>query len=99
MKKTRTIKMIYNCAHYRDVHRGYVTTGIRNHFKLPCHGKVKIIIKKRGPYRLTPRYMSSMIEIHKDSRYIGIVCGEEFIRLFFRPDGRKGYSITVKEVK
>ncbi len=99
MKKTRTIEMIHNCVFYRDIHRGYVTAGIRNHFNLPYRGKVRITIKKRGPYRFTPRYMSSLIEIHKDSRYIGIVCGEEFIRLFFKPDEYKNYNITVKEVK
>ena len=90
--------MIYNCAHYRDVNRGYVTTGIRNHFKLLYNGKVRITIKEEGPYKLIPRYMSSMTEIHKDSSYIGIVCGEGFTELFFKPDGRKSYSITVKKV-
>ena len=99
MKKTRTIEMIHNCAFYRDVHRGYVVTGIRRHFKLPRHGKVKIIIKKGGPYRFTPRYMSSLIEIHKDSLYVGVVCGEGFESLFFKPDECKSYSITVKEVE
>ena len=99
MKKTRTIEMIYNCAHYRDVHRGYVTTGIRNHFKLPYNGKVRITIEEKGPYRLIPRYMSSMIEIHKGSSYVGIVCDEGFIRLFFKPKAHKSYDIIVKEVK
>ncbi len=99
MKKTRTIEMIYNCAHYRDVNRGYVTTGTRNHFKLPYNGKVRITIKEEGPYTFTPRHMSSMIEIHKDSSYISIVCGEEFERLFFKPDEYKSYDITVKELK
>ncbi len=99
MKKTRTIEMIYNCAHYRGVHRGYVTTSIRDHFKLPYSGKVRITIKEEGPYRFTPRYRSSMIEIHKDSSYVGIICGEEFERLFFKPDGDKGYSIAMKKVR
>ncbi len=99
MKKTRTIEMIYNCVHYHNVHRGYVTTSIRNYFKLPYSGKVRITIEEKGPYRFTPRYKSSLIEVHKDSRYIGIVCGEEFESLFFKPNGDKGYSITVKKVK
>ena len=91
--------MIHNCAHYRDVHRGYIVTSIRRHFKLPRHGKVKIIIKKGGPYRFTPRYMSSLIGIHKDSSYVGVVCGEGFTELFFRPEAHENYDITVKEVE
>ncbi len=99
MKKTRTIKMICDCAHYRGVYRGYVTTGTRNHFKLPYNGKVRITIKEEGPYKFASRHMSSLIEIRKDSSYIGIVCREEFERLFFKPDEHKSYDITVKEVE
>ena len=99
MKKTRTIEMICNCAHYRGVYRGYVTMGIRNHFKLPRHGKVRITIKEEGPYKLASFHAPSVIEIRKDSSFIGIVCREEFERLFFKPDEYKSYDIIVKEVK
>ncbi len=99
MKKTRTIEMIYNCAHYRGVHRGYVTTGIRNHFKLPYNGKVRITVEEKGPYRFTPRYRSSLIGIYKDSFYVGVVCDEGFTGLFFRPKAHENYDIIVKEVR
>ncbi len=99
MKKTRTIEMIRCCIHYRGVCKGYIVRTMRTHFKLPCNGKVKITIKEKGPYRFTPRHMSSVFEIHKDFFCVGIVCGEEFIRLFFKPDEYKNYDIIVKEVK
>ncbi len=99
MKKTRTIEMKSSRAYYRSAFIGYIVNSIKEHFGLPRDGKARIIIGEEGPYRFTLCHMSGMYEIHKHSEYIGIVCGGEFERLFFRPDDDKGYDIIVKEVK
>ena len=99
MKKTRTIEMNDSGAYYRGAFIGYIVGSIKKHFGLPHDGKVRIIIGGEGPYRFTLCHMSGMYEIHKDSEYIGVVCSEEFERLFFKPHPDKGYDIIVKEVK
>ncbi len=99
MKKTRTLEIRKSRVYYRGKHRGTLTCSIRDSFKLPYFGKVRITIGEEGPYRFTLCHMSDMYKIHKHSEYLGIVCGEEFEWLFFRPDGDKGYNIVVKEVK
>ncbi len=99
MKKTRTLEIRKGRVYYRGKYRGTLTYFIRDYFKLPYFGKPRITIREEGPYTFKFVFNSVFYEMSKDSQYIGIVCKEEFERLFFKPDGDKGYDIIVKEVR
>ena len=99
MKKTRTIKIRYGRVYYRGVCKGMFAPSLREHFGLSQFGKARITIEEKGPYRFALTCDSSLYEISKNSEYISVVCCDVFERLFFKPDGRKSYSITVKEVE
>ncbi|HDY90057.1 MAG TPA: hypothetical protein ENH82_18290 [bacterium] len=99
MKKTRTLEIRKGGVYYRGQHRGTLTCFIKDYFKLPYSGKVQITIGEEGPYTFKLIFNNTLYEVGKDSQYIGVVCGKEFERLFFKPDGDKGYDIIVKEVK
>ncbi len=97
MKKTRTLGVCWGKIYYRGILKGKLTYFVRDHFELPCNGKVRITIEEKGPYTfgLTPGDI--LYEVRKDSQYIGIICRDQFDRLFFKPDERKNYSIVVKK--
>ena len=99
MKKTRTLEIRKGRVYYRGKYRGLLTYFVRDYFKLPDFGKVRITIGEEGPYTFGPICDDTFCQVYKHSEYIGIVCGEELERLFFKPDGDKGYDIIVKEVK
>jgi len=99
MKKTRTIEMKSSRAYYRSAFIGYIVNSIKEHFGLPRDGKARIIIGEEGPYTFKLIFSNAFYEVCKHSKYIGVVCGEEFERLFFKPVGHRGYDIIVKEVK
>ncbi len=99
MKKTRRTIKIRDClVYYRGKSRGILTCSIREHFRLSQFGKVRITIEEKGPYKFKPSCNDTLYELYKDSKYAGVICREQFERLFFRPDGRKSYSITVKRM-
>ena len=91
--------MCNNNAYYHGIKRGYITTFVRNHFELPCNGKVKITIKKKGPYKFVTNSFDYKYEVHKNSEYIGMVCCKPFKRLFFTPKRRKTYDIIVERLE
>ena len=99
MKKTRTLEIRRGGTYYRGKYRGIITYFIRDHFKLPYSGKVRITIEGKGPYTFEPFPTGPFYDVYKHSQYIGIVCSEKFERLFFKPVGHRGYDIIVKEVK
>ena len=85
-----------NVAYYQGVNKEYITFHIRNHFKLPRNGKVKITIKKKGPYQFVLSRFNSKYQVYKNSKPIGIVCCNPFKQLFFKPERRKTYDIIVE---
>ena len=99
MKKTRTLKIRHGRVYYRGVCKGIFAPSLREHFGLSQFGKVRITIEEEGPYRFKLPLDDSLYEIHKNSEYISVVCCDVFERLFFKPDGRKSYDITVKGVE
>ena len=99
MKKTRTLKIHRGYMYYRGIKIGFVVDSLKTHFGLHRGGKVRISIEEKGPYRFGPDRINGYYDIYKNSEYITLVCRKEFERFFFKPDGRKGYDITVKRVK
>ncbi len=99
MKKTRTLKIRHDRVYYRGVCEGIMSYSLKIHFGLPLFGKVRITVEEKGPYQFVTSFNDCLYEISKNSEYVGVVCCDVFERLFFKLDGRKSYSITVKEVE
>ena len=84
-------------AHYRNRFVGTTQTRLDNAFNLPSNGKFRATIKEGGPYKIVKH--GYFYRIKKDGECCGDVCRISFRKLFFKPDGRKGYSIQIKRLK
>lgn len=106
MEKTRTIAIDNRGkAYYRNKELGYLQIYIRKEFGIPVldsAGKYKTTIKEceGGLYQFKASGDSDFYELYECSsdNYIGHICRVELHKLFFEPDSRKNYDITVKKV-
>ena len=98
MKRTITIKN--RTVFYRNVDLGQLVFGLEDQFGLRFDGKYSITVKENidGVFSFETDE-DSYYELHHNGKYIGIVCMEHFDKLFFTPDERRNYYITVKKVK
>ena len=90
----RTIVMRDGVAYYRNSFVGTTPVSLDMAFKLPSNGKFRVIIKEGGPYKIVKG--NYFYRISKDDEYCSSICKVSFRGLFFKPDGRKRYSIQVK---
>ena len=107
----RTIEVRYGWAYYRGQTLGTLCENIRNHFNMAFCGTehYKISVRDGGRYRISRYYYKAQdaSEIYyyinlgngMGLKHAGVVCQIAFTKLFFKPDGRKRYDITVKRVK
>ena len=90
----RTIEMIRGRAYYRGVSLGVTLLELDYNFNLPSCGKVRAVIKEGGPYKIVSGPV--FYDISMGGKSCGGICKKSFHKLFFKPDGRKRYSIQVK---
>ncbi len=90
----RTIAMKDGAAYYRNNYVGATQFRLDEAFNLPTQGKFRVIIKEGGPYKIVKCGYFYRISI--GGEFCGSVCKGVFHWLFFKPDGRKSYSIQIK---
>ena len=93
MKRTIEVKRD-GAVYYRGYYEACLLNTVRKQFKMWRLGRYKITITKGTKYRL-----DHSVHIWDAGKIVGYVCHRRFISLFFEPDGRKRYDITVKRVK
>ncbi len=105
MEKTRTITVdVDGEAFYRGKELGYLQKDIRREFNVSLYmkGKYRVTIRERknGLYQFKKDIDSYFYKLRKynSKDYIGLICRIELRKLFFKVDGRKRYSIVVKEI-
>ena len=90
----RTIMMRNEAAFYRNRFVGTTTRTLYKAFNLPYNGRIRVIIKEGGPYKIVG--YGGFFDISINGEKSGNICKTSFCELFFKPDGRKRYSIQVK---
>jgi len=99
----RTIQ-VRDCGevYYANRYVGYLVQGLRGRFKLEdsrtCKYAITITESKGGEF-LFKKDCVDFYAVYEDGLRIGGVCGTLFSKLFFKPNLRKQYNITVKKVK
>lgn len=95
----RTIK-IDSGRHYfyKGKDRGYITLSTMKRFGL-TEGKYTISITEGDEYRFELSWCLPWYTIYKNGAKFDSICAELFDQLFFKPDGRKRYNITVQRKK
>ena len=96
----RTIKLKHDYVYYGNEKRGYLVSGILHRFGFERDGRYVITIVK-GTRFTFPKYphRKELYSLKEKGKRLGVICVSQFDRLFFKPDGRKRYDITVKRVK
>lgn len=92
----RTITMRRGVAFYRNYFVGTTVMILDKAFNLPQNGRFRVVIKEGGSYKIVNRKECCVYRISKNDKYCGKICRNSFHELFFKPDGRKRYSIQVK---
>ncbi len=90
----RTIVMRGGFAYYRKRYMGVTLRGLREAFNLPHNGRFRVVIKEGGPYKIVKN--CCFYRISTGGEFCGSICKDAFHQLFFKPDGRKRYSIQIK---
>jgi len=93
----RTIVMKDGFAYYRDKYLGVTLKSLDEAFNLPFDGKFRAVIKEGGPYKIVG-VQGGFFDISMNGECRGSICKTSFYQLFFKPDGRKRYSIRVKRL-
>ncbi len=85
----------------------YILDPVRRHFfpgktrfrfyNLNSKYVIKITEGTKYQFKLTITKMHYMISMNK--KPIGKVCVNEFVKIFFKPNQRKRYNITVRRIK
>ena len=95
----RTVEIRNGYIYYGGMRLGWLMKKVRLYFNLPRNGRVAITIKKGSFYKIMTDGNGDISFHHKNEGRVGYICVKRFQRLFFRPDGRKRYDITVRKVK
>lgn len=95
-------------VYYKGVNLGALVFTLRHHFKLQHGNSYIVTITEGGKFRLKMSTYGDYYHFYKKTRflyffpgfedYAGLVCIKQFDRLFFVPDVKKDYDITVKKV-
>ena len=97
MKRTITINRTGRYF-YRGVERGYITIHSRVQWNLK-KGTYRITVAEGGKYRFKLNKPSfAWYDIYENDNFFDRLCCDLFDELFFKPDGRKKYNITVKKL-
>ena len=104
----QTIKIQSDNAYYKGVKLGFLVNCIINHFRLENGEEYVITITEGRGYRISGD-KEEYYNFYKEtkilrffpslSKYVGLVCKQHFNNLFFVPDPKKRYNITVKKVR
>jgi len=94
----RTIEMRRGFAYYRGKYMGVALGELDKAFNLPSDGKFRAVIKEGGPYKIVGVQGGFFFDISMNGECRGSICKTSFYQLFFKPDGRKRYSIQVKRL-
>ena len=103
MKRIIDMSGAYLCHKGSSI--GMLVDTIRKHFKLKSghNYEITIIEGKKYIFKIHEGSMSMYYDVYRKcflfNDYVGLVCKEEFDNLFFVPDLKKRYDITVKKVK
>ncbi len=90
----RTIVVRDGIAYYRNKRLGATTFSLDKGFNLPRNGRLRVVIKEGGSYKIVKGHY--FYHISENDEYCGQICVNSFHKSFFKPDGRKRYSIQVK---
>ena len=97
MKRTIEVKD-YDQIYYGGKYISWLTPSIRVGFNIIQESRYKITITKGKEYRFKAGSNTYDV-LNKSGEAYGGVCKHLFAKLFFKPDGRSRYDITVKQVK
>ena len=95
---------------YRGKRIDWILSTLRTYFKLLRYGKFVVTIVEGTDYQIIPdpdqvvpgdtSTALYQIVVNGGTGYEDLfVCREHFDNLFFKPDNKKSYNITVKEVE
>ena len=79
-------------------HHVYITAGIWDHFNFKFSGTYEIAITEEGDYRFKADPIDktkTTYLLFKKNVEIWHICRDQFHKMFFKPDGKKTYSIIV----
>lgn len=96
MKRTITIDK-RRVVFYRRSNKGVLVPSIFRNFGISCGGRYEITITEGTEY-LFKKGRCYYILRNKNMGYSGVLCAKAFDKLFFSPNFKKRYDITVKEV-
>lgn len=97
MQRTVTIDLSGELF-FREKWIGYATSQIRKHFRLNGSCKYRITIVEGTKYHFV-RDGAGYLLGSNYCRKIGFICASKFHKLFFEPDTKKRYNITVKMIE
>ena len=86
-------------AYYGGKQRGYIAITIQKRFGIQAEGRYRITVTEGREFEPINADCSCCFCIQDEHGIYGKICRTEFAKLFFKPDGRKRYDITVKKVK
>ena len=101
----RIIDMSGHYLYHEGSRLGLIVRAISNHFTLRAgyDYEVTIVEGKKYIFKIHEGSMSMYYDVYRKcflfNDYVGLVCKEEFDNLFFVPDLKKRYDITVEKVK
>lgn len=94
----RTIKVTKaSYVYYGNRKIGYLHASIAERFGLKC-GKYRITINKGTQFVFMPGGEKSELYELPENHYRGCICTNKFSKLFFKPNSRKRYDITVNRI-
>ncbi len=95
----RTITIKHNHAYHRNKHLGYIVSDIRELFGLYDDSKYTVTITEGTQFEFKPPFFNLRYCLYKNGKAVGVICRYQFSKLFFEPDYKKKYDITVKRIK
>lgn len=96
----RTVEMRQENIYYRGKKVDYLAEYIRNHFNITNSRVYKYVITiVEGTEYNFRNFSLEYFGLHIGNSFIGVICKEYFEKVFFRPDPKKRYNITVKKVR
>lgn len=105
---TATIKIQNSNAYYEGVKLGFLTACLIDHFKLKNGEEYVITITEGRGYKINGD-KEAYYHFYKTTKilrffpgftkYVGLICKQHFNNLFFVPNSKKRYSISVKKIR
>lgn len=94
----RIIEVKREHVYYKGQEVGYLVDVLRKSFGFVSGESYEVVIIKGNQYKFAPDD-KGYYDIYKKGLLMGWVCRKLFSKLFFKPNPRNRYDITVKKVK